>query len=66
MGTNDGTTIMFEDVTLVLTSCNRLDLLDRTLASIGDEVLDSIKHKIIIDDSGDPICTLTNRCRLTA
>lgn len=45
---------MFEEVTLVLTSCNRLDLLDRTLASIGDEVLDSIKHKIIIDDSGDP------------
>jgi len=45
---------MENKITLVLTSCNRLDLLDRTLASIGDEVLDSIKHKIIIDDSGDP------------
>lgn len=43
-----------KDVTLVLTSCNRLDLLDRTLNSIGKETLDSIKHKIIIDDSGDP------------
>jgi len=42
-----------KDITLVITSCNRLDLLDRTLASIGTEVLDAIKHKIIVDDSGD-------------
>jgi len=40
-------------ITLVLTSCNRVDLLDKTLESIGSEVLQSLEHKIIIDDSGN-------------
>lgn len=43
------------DLTLVLTSCNRVDLLDKTLESIGSEVLDSLGHKIIIDDSGNDL-----------
>jgi len=45
---------MYNNVTLVLTSCNRVDLLERTLRSLGKELLESIPHKIIVDDSGDP------------
>ena len=40
------------DITLVLTSCGRFDLLDKTLASIGPSILNSLSDKIIIDDSG--------------
>lgn len=42
-----------KDITLVLTSCGRFDLLDRTLASIGSSTLSSLSSKIIIDDSGN-------------
>lgn len=45
---------MFNDVTMVITSCGRLDLLDRTIKSIPASVLGSIPHKIIVDDSGNP------------
>lgn len=40
------------DITLVLTSCGRFDLLDRTIESIGSSVISSLPNKIIIDDSG--------------
>lgn len=40
------------DITFVLTSCGRFDLLDRTIESIGSSVLNSLPNKIIIDDSG--------------
>jgi len=42
---------MYTDVTLVLTSCNRPDLLERTINSIPKETLDKIPEKILIDDS---------------
>lgn len=47
---------MYDDVTLVLTSCNRLDLLQQTITSIPKEVLDKIPTKILVDDSADPEC----------
>lgn len=42
---------MYDNVTLVLTSCGRLDLLEKTINSIGKEILDKIPTKILIDDS---------------
>jgi hypothetical protein len=45
---------MYDNVTLVLTSCGRLDLLEQTVNSISKEVLDNISTKIIVDDSTDP------------
>lgn len=42
---------MYTDVTLVLTSCNRPDLLERTINSIPKKTLDKIPEKILIDDS---------------
>jgi hypothetical protein len=47
---------MYNDVTMVLTSCNRLDLLERTIQSIPKETLDKIPNKILIDDSADIQC----------
>lgn len=48
--------MMYNDVTMVLTSCNRLDLLERTIQSIPKETLDKIPNKILIDDSADIQC----------
>ncbi len=45
---------MYDNVTLVLTSCGRLDLLEQTIKSIPKLVLDNIPQKIIIDDSVNP------------
>lgn len=42
---------MYTDVTMVLTSCNRPDLLKKTILSIPKETLDKIPTKILIDDS---------------
>jgi hypothetical protein len=47
---------MYNNVTLVLTSCNRLDLLETTINSIPSETLEKIPKKIIIDDSADSDC----------
>lgn len=47
---------MFDNVTLVLTSCNRLDLLEQTITSIPQYILSQIPKKILIDDSGDKLC----------
>lgn len=44
---------MYTDVTMVLTSCNRPDLLKQTILSIPKETLDKIPSKILIDDSAD-------------
>lgn len=44
---------MYNNVTLVLTSCGRLDLLEKTIKSISNEILNKIPKKIIIDDSVD-------------
>ena len=49
-------TDMYNDVTMVLTSCNRLDLLERTISSIPKKTLDEIPKKILIDDSADVEC----------
>lgn len=48
--------MMYNNVTMVLTSCNRLDLLERTIQSIPKETLDKISNKILIDDSTDVQC----------
>lgn len=47
---------MYDDVTMVLTSCNRLDLLEKTINSISKETLDKIPTKILVDDSADSKC----------
>jgi glycosyltransferase involved in cell wall biosynthesis len=47
---------MYNNVTMVLTSCNRLDLLEITINSIPKETLDKIPKKILIDDSADVQC----------
>lgn len=47
---------MYDNVTLVLTSCNRLDLLQTTIESIPKETLGKIPTKILIDDSADSTC----------
>lgn len=47
---------MYSDVTMVLTSCNRLDLLKKTIQSIPQQTLDKIATKIIVDDSADQEC----------
>jgi GT2 family glycosyltransferase len=44
---------MFSDVTMVLTSCNRPDLLKETITSIPKETLDKISTKILVDDSAN-------------
>lgn len=44
---------MYNEVTMVLTSCNRPDLLKETILSIPKETLDKIPVKILIDDSTD-------------
>ena len=41
---------------MVLTSCNRLDLLKKTIQSIPQQTLDKIATKIIVDDSADQEC----------
>lgn len=47
---------MYDNVTLVLTSCNRLDLLQTTIESIPKKTLDKIPKKILVDDSADLAC----------
>jgi glycosyltransferase involved in cell wall biosynthesis len=47
---------MYNDVTMVLTSCNRLDLLEKTILSIPKLTLNKIPKKILIDDSADQNC----------
>lgn len=47
---------MYDDVTMVLTSCNRLDLLEKTINSIPKSTLDKISTKILVDDSADQEC----------
>jgi hypothetical protein len=47
---------MFNNLSLVLTSCNRLDLLEQTITSIPQYLLSQIPKKILIDDSGDKLC----------
>lgn len=44
---------MYDKITMVLTSCGRLDLLEKTITSISQEVRDKIPHKILVDDSAD-------------
>lgn len=41
------------EVTLVITSCNRLDLLDKTISSFNKFNNYPIKERIIVDDSGE-------------
>lgn len=41
------------NISLVLTSCGRLDLLEQTVKSIHPYILDNTKIKILIDDSGN-------------
>lgn len=43
---------LIDNISFVITSHNRLDLLERTINSIPKVVRDSIETKIIIDDSG--------------
>lgn len=50
---------MYNNVTMVLTSCNRLDLLEKTVKSIPKETLDKISTKILIDDSVNDECYST-------
>lgn len=47
---------MYSNVTLVLTSCNRLDLLKKTIGSIPKEILSKIPKKILVDDSANLEC----------
>jgi hypothetical protein len=47
---------MYDNVTMVLTSCNRLDLLERTIKSIPSEILSKIPKKILVDDSANGEC----------
>lgn len=42
------------NVTLVITSCNRFDLLKKTLESFSKNNTYPIKEIIIIEDSGNP------------
>jgi len=44
--------INLKDITFVLTSCGRLDLLQKTVESIHPEILMNTKKNILIDDSG--------------
>ena len=44
---------MLDNVTFVLTSCSRPDLLEATIESIGWDLLEKIPHKIIVEDSGN-------------
>ena len=41
---------MHDDLTLVITSCNRIDLLERTIRSMRPWI-DEIPHKLIVEDS---------------
>lgn len=45
----------FNNITLVLTSCGRLDLLERTVKSIHPGILANTKKNVLIDDSGSEI-----------
>lgn len=45
--------IDLKNITLVLTSCGRLDLLQKTVESIHPEILVNTKQNILIDDSGN-------------
>jgi len=47
---------VYTNVTMVLTSCNRRDLLKQTIQSIPQQTLDKIATKIIVDDSADQEC----------
>jgi len=53
------------DTTVVLTSCNRLDLLEVTLASFFQHNTYPLAKFILIDDSGDQDChrAIVERCR---
>lgn len=44
---------MYDQVTAVLTSCGRLDLLERTIKSLSQEFWDRIPVKILTEDSAD-------------
>lgn len=46
-------TQMYDQVTAVLTSCGRLDLLERTITSLSKEFWDKIPVKILTEDSAD-------------
>lgn len=49
---------MNKDVTLVITSCNRIDLLEKTISSLEEYNTHNFKESIIIDDSGDENCKI--------
>lgn len=44
---------MYNNVTAVLTSCGRLDLLERTIKSLSEEFWNKIPVKILTEDSAD-------------
>jgi hypothetical protein len=46
--------MMYLDVTVVLTSCGRLDLLEKTIKSLPLFFWHRLPHRILVDDSGDP------------
>lgn len=41
-----------QDITIVLTSCGRFDLLEKTITSIGETIDLSRYRKILTEDSG--------------
>ena len=43
----------YNNVSMVITSCGRFDLLERTIKSIPEDILSNLHSKLIIDDSGD-------------
>ena len=45
---------MYDNITAVLTSCGRLDLLERTIKSLSQDFWDLIPVKILTEDSADP------------
>jgi len=47
--------MIYTDVTLVLTSCNRIEYLERTLETL-EHLLPLIPNKILVDDSGNYEC----------
>ncbi|MBN8552408.1 MAG: hypothetical protein J0L52_05890 [Caulobacterales bacterium] len=57
---------MSGDVTLVLTSCGRFDLLEQTLESLEAAEPDGFAHRIIIEDSADEVMAAKIRARFPA
>lgn len=45
---------MYNNVTAVLTSCGRLDLLEKTIKSLSQEFWDKIPVKLLTEDSSNP------------